>query len=77
VPDITVQKFCGCQAPLAPMLKVALSQKRLDDFYISKINIPNHYPEQKISISRLKLFRIVIWNIYFGVFQYLLTLSHL
>jgi hypothetical protein len=29
-------------------LKVALSQKRLEDFYISKINIPNHYPEQKI-----------------------------
>ena len=30
------------------ILKVALSQKRLEDFYIAKINIPNHYPEQKI-----------------------------
>ena len=29
-------------------LKVALSQKRLEDFYFSKINIPNLYPEQKI-----------------------------
>ena len=27
------------------VLKVALSQKRLEDFYISKINIPNPYPE--------------------------------
>jgi hypothetical protein len=24
---------------------VALSQKRLEGFYFSKINIPNHYPE--------------------------------
>ena len=30
------------------ILKVALGQKRLDDFYIAKINILNHYPEQKI-----------------------------
>jgi hypothetical protein len=29
-------------------VKVALSQKRLEDFYIARINIPNHYPEQKI-----------------------------
>jgi hypothetical protein len=29
-------------------LKVALSQKRLEDFYFSKLNIPNHYPEQEI-----------------------------
>ena len=29
-------------------LKVALSQKRLEDFYFTKINIPNHYPEQEI-----------------------------
>jgi hypothetical protein len=29
-------------------LKVALSQNRPEDFYISKINIPNHYPEKKI-----------------------------
>ena len=28
-------------------LKVALSQKILENFYFSKINIPNHYPEQK------------------------------
>ena len=34
-------------------LKVALSQKMLEDFYFSKINIPMHYPEQKISISCL------------------------
>ena len=38
----------------ADMLKVALSQKILENFYISNINIPNHYPEQKIWISRLK-----------------------
>ena len=30
------------------MLKVALNQKILEKFYFSKINIPNHYPEQKI-----------------------------
>jgi hypothetical protein len=30
------------------LLKMALSQKRLEDLYISKVNIPNHYPEQKI-----------------------------
>jgi hypothetical protein len=30
------------------MLKVALSQKILENFYIANINIPNHYPEQKI-----------------------------
>ena len=29
-------------------LKVTLSQKSLEDFYIAKINISNHYPEQKI-----------------------------
>ena len=29
-------------------LKVDLSQKILENFYFSKINIPNHYPEQKI-----------------------------
>jgi hypothetical protein len=29
-------------------LKVALSQKILEKFYISNINIPNHNPEQKI-----------------------------
>ena len=29
-------------------LNVALSQKVLDNFYLSKINIPNHYPEQNI-----------------------------
>ena len=35
-------------------LKVALSQKILENFYISNIDIPNHNPEQKIWISRLK-----------------------
>ena len=34
------------------MLKVALSQKMLEDFYFSKINIPNHYPEQTIWIRQ-------------------------
>ena len=29
-------------------LKVALSQKRPDTFFVARINIPNHYPEQKI-----------------------------
>ena len=36
------------------LLKVAISQKILEKFYISNINIPNHYTEQKIWISRLK-----------------------
>ena len=44
--------FCpkNCSDPLREknVLKVALSQKRPEDFYIAKINIPNHYPEQKI-----------------------------
>ena len=31
-----------------PLLKVALSQKILENFSFSKINIPNHYPEQII-----------------------------
>ena len=49
------------------LLKVALSQKILENFYISNIDIPNHYPEQKIWI-RCSLFlnfllRIVIWSI--------------
>ena len=30
------------------LLKVALSQKRLENFFIARINIPNQYPEQKI-----------------------------
>ena len=30
------------------VLKVALSQKVLKNFFVAKINIPNHYPEQKI-----------------------------
>ena len=34
-------------------LKVALSQKILDNFSIANINIPNYYPEQKIWISCL------------------------
>ena len=36
------------------LLKVALSQKILEKFYFSNIDIPNHYPEQTIWISRLK-----------------------
>ena len=67
-------------------VKVALSRRRLEDFYFSKINMPIHYHEQKIEISCLKeqltysnlLLRIVICNIYFGelkIFQYLLTYS--
>ena len=36
------------------MLKVALSQKILENFYISKINSPNHYPEQKILGGKFK-----------------------
>ena len=33
-------------------LKVALSPKILEKFYVSNINIPNHYFEQKIWINR-------------------------
>ena len=33
-----------------PKLKVALSQEILETFHVSNINIPNHYPEQKIWI---------------------------
>ena len=65
-------------------VKVALIQKILESFYVSNINIPNHYHEQKIWIGCLLfqtgnsnfLLRIVIWNIYVGdvkIFQYLLT----
>ena len=36
------------------LLKVAVSQKILDNFYISNINIPKHYLEQKIWVSRIK-----------------------
>ena len=39
---------------LGMFLKVALSQKILEKFYVSNINIPNHYSEQEIWISRLK-----------------------
>jgi hypothetical protein len=59
---------------------VALRQKILENIYFSKINIPNHYPQQKIWISCLGnldfLLRIEIWNIYFGevkILQSLLT----
>ena len=34
-------------------LKVVLSQKILEDFYFSEIDIPNHYPEQKIRVLKL------------------------
>ena len=37
-------------------LKVALSQKIQKNFFIAKINIPNHYPEQNIWISCLLFF---------------------
>ena len=30
------------------LLKVAFSQKMLENFYVSNMNIPIHYPEQKI-----------------------------
>ena len=33
---------------LQTFLKVALSQKILENFSIANINIPNHYPGQKI-----------------------------
>ena len=36
------------------LLKVALSQKILENFYISNKNIPKHYPEQKFEFLRLK-----------------------
>jgi hypothetical protein len=43
--------FCTCGFFLVIgvfVLKVALSQKILKNFFVAKINIPNHYPEQKI-----------------------------
>ena len=53
--------------PTLNLLKVALSQKILENFYITNINIPNHYAEQKIWIRCLLflnfLLRIVIWSI--------------
>ena len=63
-----------CSTEIVPFLKVALSQKILESFYVSDINIPNHYPDQKIWISCWLfwavnsnfLLRIVIWNIYVG-----------
>ena len=53
---------------------MAFFQKVRCGFQISKINIPNHYPELEIWISCLLLwagnsnfkFRIVIWNSYLG-----------
>ena len=49
---IYFQAARSCNKPLSHqdmvLLKVALSQKILVNFYISNINIPNHYPEQKI-----------------------------
>jgi hypothetical protein len=58
-----------------------LSQKILENFNFYKINIPNHYPEQKIWISCLLfwagnlncLLPKVIWNIYFGEVKILQT----
>ena len=44
----TINQFKPVQKSRQQVLKVALSQKILEDFYLSKINIPNHYPEQKI-----------------------------
>ena len=82
------QKFCLSKSNCF-IWKVALNQKTLENFYYSKINIPNYYLEQKIWKSCLllrvgnlnNLLRIEIWNNFFGVkvkiFQYLLTLSHL
>ena len=60
-------------------LKVALSQKRLENFFVARINIPNHYPEQKIQISRLKqetTYSNSDLECFFGndkILQYLLT----
>ena len=58
-------------------LKVTFFQKVQCVFQISKIDIPNRYPELDIWISCLLLwtgdsnfkFRIVIWNIYFWDLQ--------
>ena len=33
--------------------KGGLKSEDTEEFFIAKINIPNHYPEQKISISCL------------------------
>ena len=46
--NITKGKFARSQDLFWLFLKVALSQKRLEDFYFSKMNIPYHYPEQVI-----------------------------
>ena len=35
------------------LVKVTLSQKILEKIYVSNIDIPNHYPEQKILKSLL------------------------
>ena len=47
----------GFVAPLffgkMQLLIVALCQKILEDFFIARINIRNHFPEQKIQISCL------------------------
>ena len=45
---ILEQKYPKPAIVYKTFLKVALSQKILENFYISNINIPNHYPEQKI-----------------------------
>ena len=38
----------SCEPFWRTALKVALSQKRLENFFVARINIPNHSPEQKI-----------------------------
>ena len=45
-------------------VKVALSQKVLENFNIAIINIPNYYPAQKIWSSRLKQLIQIFW---FGI----------
>ena len=61
-------------------IKVALSQKILENFNVSNINIPNHYPEL-FTVLGGKL-KIVIWNIYvwdvkifFSIFWLKVTLT--
>jgi hypothetical protein len=55
-PRRATPRHCSAAAAATPafahfchyILKVAFSQKRLENFLVAGINIPNHYPEQKI-----------------------------
>jgi hypothetical protein len=43
-----IGEFLLLQKNYSTSLKVVLSQRRLENFFVARINIPNDYPGQKI-----------------------------